>query len=107
LISKPGLKSTLFDSINIRSYRADSKTTSRNEVRRAQFSLSSFTDRGRKIDFNDAQSESAFAPIRVSFDPDSNINDESHQQYEKASSPRNSTDAGRQIDFNDEQPENV
>jgi hypothetical protein len=47
------------------------------------------------------------ASIRLSFDPDSNVNDESRQQQEKDSSPRNSTDAGRQIDCNDEQLENA
>jgi hypothetical protein len=39
----------------------------------------------------------------VSFDSDSNVNDESDEHDEKELTPRNSTEAGRQIDFNDEQ----
>jgi hypothetical protein len=39
----------------------------------------------------------------VSFDPDSNVNDESDLHHEKELSPTNSTEAGRQIDFSDEQ----
>jgi hypothetical protein len=34
-----------------------------------------FTEAGMKIDFNDEQSENAHSPIRVSFEPDSNVND--------------------------------
>jgi hypothetical protein len=62
------------------------------------------SDAGRKIDFNDEQPKSALGSIRVSFDPDSNVNDESDLHDEKELSPRNSTEAGRQIDCNDEQP---
>jgi hypothetical protein len=47
------------------------------------------------------------ASIRVSFDPDSNVNDQSDLHLEKDSLPRNSTDAGRKIDCNDEQPESA
>jgi hypothetical protein len=65
--------------------------------------LSSFTDSGIRSDFNDEQSQSASDAIRVSFDPDSNVNDESDLHPQKDLSPRNSTEAGRQIDFNDEQ----
>jgi hypothetical protein len=63
------------------------------------------TEAGRQIDFNDEQSETAFASIWVSFDPDSNVNEESDVHLWKQLSPRNSTDAGRQIDFNNEQSE--
>jgi hypothetical protein len=45
--------------------------------------------------------------MRVSFEPDSNINDESDVHDKKELSPRNSSEAGRQIDFNDEQPESA
>jgi hypothetical protein len=61
------------------------------------------TDAGRQIDCNDEQSENEFVSIRVRFDSDSNVNDESDVHDEKELSPTNSTDAGRQIDFNDEQ----
>jgi hypothetical protein len=61
------------------------------------------TDAGRQIDFNEEQGESARASIRVSFDPGSNVNDESESHSLKEASPRNSTEAGRQIDFNEEQ----
>jgi hypothetical protein len=53
-------------------------------------------------DCNDKQPDSAIASIRVSFDPDSNANDESESHPQKHCSPRNSTDTGTQIDFNDE-----
>jgi hypothetical protein len=65
------------------------------------------TEAGRQIDFNDEHLENASASIRVSFDPDSNVNDDSDQHNEKASSPRNSTEAGRQIDLNEKQLENA
>jgi hypothetical protein len=68
-----------------------------------EFSPRNSTEAGRQIDSNDEQSQSALDSIRVSFDPDSNVNDESDLQPEKDFSPRNSTEAGRQIDFNDEQ----
>jgi hypothetical protein len=60
---------------------------------------------GIQIDVNDEQSESARASIRVSFDPDSNVNEESDSHDEKEPSARNSTEAGIQIDCNDEQPD--
>jgi hypothetical protein len=41
-----------------------------------------WSDAGRQIDFNDEQPESTCAPIRVSFDPDSNVKDESDEQDE-------------------------
>jgi hypothetical protein len=49
------------------------------------------TQGGKQIDFNNAHSENANNSIRVSFAPDSKVND-------KTSS--NLTEAGRQIDFN-------
>jgi hypothetical protein len=61
------------------------------------------SEAGRQIAFNDEQPGNAFDAIRVSFDPDSNVNDERDVQSEKHLSPRNSTEAGRQIDFSDEQ----
>jgi hypothetical protein len=60
------------------------------------------TERGRQIDCNDAQRESAFVSIRLSFDPDSNVNDESEEHDEKEFSERNSTKEGTQTDRNDE-----
>jgi hypothetical protein len=60
------------------------------------------SDAGKSIDFSDEQPESALASIRVSFDPDSNVNDESDLHDEKECSPRNLTDEGRQIDCNNE-----
>jgi hypothetical protein len=51
--------------------------------------------------------ESALDSIRVSFDPNSNVNDDSELHELKELLPRNSTEAGRQIDFNNEQPESA
>jgi hypothetical protein len=53
------------------------------------------SDAGRQSDSNDEHQESAQASIRVSFDPDSNVNDESDLHSQKECSPRNSTKAGR------------
>jgi hypothetical protein len=53
------------------------------------------SDAGRQIDSNDEQPKSALGSIRVSFDPDSNVNDESDSQHMKELSPRNSTEVGR------------
>jgi hypothetical protein len=61
------------------------------------------SDAGRQIDGNDEQPRSALDSIRRSFDPDSNVNDESDPHKKKGFSPTNSTEAGRQIDFSDEQ----
>jgi hypothetical protein len=61
------------------------------------------TEAGRQIDCNDEQLESADAPIRISFDPASNANDERDLHDERESSPRISTEAGRQSAFNDEE----
>jgi hypothetical protein len=61
------------------------------------------TDAGRQIDCNEKPSQKVLASIRVSFDPDSNVNNESNLHGEKEPTRRNPTDAGRQIDFNDEQ----
>jgi hypothetical protein len=41
------------------------------------------SEAGRQIDFNIEQPENAFASIRVSFDPDSNVNDDSDSHDEK------------------------
>jgi hypothetical protein len=90
-------------SIIVRSDKADSNITWRNELENAQFMHSSVIDRGIRIDFNDEQPENASAPIRVSFDPGSMINEKSDVQSRKQCPSRNSTEAGRQIDFNDEQ----
>jgi hypothetical protein len=62
------------------------------------------TEAGRQIDINDEQPPSASDSIRVSFDPNAKVNDESDVQSEKELSPRNSTEAGRQIDCSNEQP---
>jgi hypothetical protein len=59
------------------------------------------SEAGRQIDFNDEQSESALASIRASFEPDSNVNDESREHDQNEHSPINSTEAGRQIDSNE------
>jgi hypothetical protein len=48
----------------------------------------------------------ANASIRVSFDPASNLNDESERQYTKESSPSNDNEGGRQMDFKDDKKEN-
>jgi hypothetical protein len=61
------------------------------------------SEAGRQIDCNDEQSETAYRPIRVSFDPNPKVNDLSDVQPAKDCVPRNSTEAGRQIDFKDEQ----
>jgi hypothetical protein len=102
-ISKHSLGSIWSVSIIIPTDHADSNNTWTNPLPRAQSFTSSFADRGRHIDFNDEQSEKAFASIRVSFDPDSNVNDESDLHEEKELAPRNPTDAGRQTDCNFEQ----
>jgi hypothetical protein len=106
-IPKFPLKSILLVSIMIRSDKADSNITWCNELKIAQFWLSSVMDRGIRIDFNDEQPESAPAPIRASFDPGSIISEESYVQLWKQYSPSNSTEAGRQIDFNDGQCESA
>jgi hypothetical protein len=61
------------------------------------------TDAGRQMDFNDEQQENVFAPIRVTVDLDSTVNDESESHPWKHSSPIIRTLAGRQTDCNDEQ----
>jgi hypothetical protein len=38
------------------------------------------TEAGRQIDVNDEQSQSAYVPIRVSLDPDANVNEQSTVQ---------------------------
>jgi hypothetical protein len=64
------------------------------------------SDAGRQIDSNDEEPSSALASIRVSFDPDSNVNDESDLHEKKDPFPRNATDAGTQMNLKDEQHEN-
>jgi hypothetical protein len=65
------------------------------------------TEAGRQIDCNDEQLENASRSIRVSFDPDSNVNVESEMHPKKDLHPRNWIAAGRQIDCNNEQSENA
>jgi hypothetical protein len=48
-----------------------------------EFFPRSSTEAGRQIDLKDEQSESAFASIRVSLDPDSKVHDESFLHHEK------------------------
>jgi hypothetical protein len=59
-----------------------------------------------KMDFNKEHFENDLSSIRISFDPLSNINEESERQSEKQLGPKISTDAGIQIeridDFNNE-----
>jgi hypothetical protein len=59
------------------------------------------TEAGRQIDFNDQQPWNAAVSIRVSFDPSSNVNDQSESQDANERLPRTSTEAGRQIDCRD------
>jgi hypothetical protein len=66
------------------------------------FSPTNSTEAGRQTDSSDRQLKKALAPIPVSFEPDSNVNDESELQPEKGFSPTNSTEAGKQINSNDE-----
>jgi hypothetical protein len=87
----------------IRSDSTDSNVAWRNELFRAQHFLNSLIEHGIRIDFNNEQPKNACASIRVNFDPDSNVNDESRLHPKKELSPRNSTEAGRQSDFNEEQ----
>jgi hypothetical protein len=61
------------------------------------------TDAGIQIDVNDEQPESARASIRVSFEPDSNVNDERDFKLQKHLRHNISTEAGIQIDWNLEQ----
>jgi hypothetical protein len=63
------------------------------------------TDAGREIDVNDEQRRRALSPIRVSFDPDSIVNEESDVHHENESLQSTSTEAGRQIECNDGQKE--
>jgi hypothetical protein len=63
-----------------------------------------WSEAGRQIESNDEQSESAYASIRVSLDPDSNVNDESDVHDENKRASRHSTEAGTQIDRRDFQP---
>jgi hypothetical protein len=95
-------RSTWSCSIIVRSDRADSNITSPNELQPVQFLSSSLVDRGITIDSNDVSSN-ANVLIWVSFDPDSNVNDESDVHLRNERSPTNSTDAGMQIDSNNSQ----
>jgi hypothetical protein len=62
---------------------------------------------GIVIDSNDVQSEKAFSEIRVSWDPESNVNEESDLHVRKQPSGIIVTDAGRQKDRNREQNESA
>jgi hypothetical protein len=68
--------------------------------------LRNSTGTGRQIDFNEEEFDSISASIRVSFDPDSNVNDETQWHEHKDNCPRSSTQAGRQNDFSDGVPGN-
>jgi hypothetical protein len=56
------------------------------------------TDAGRQIDSMDEHPERVAVSIRASFDPDSNVNEESETHSQKQLSPRSSIEAGREID---------
>jgi hypothetical protein len=60
------------------------------------------TEAGIQIDLSASQKANASDPTRESFEPGSNVNDESRSQQLKLFAPRISTDAGIQIFFNDE-----
>jgi hypothetical protein len=60
------------------------------------------SDAGKWSDANDERPESAFASIRIKFEPDSNVNDDSELQRDKHSSQRISTEAVIQVDSDDE-----
>jgi hypothetical protein len=64
------------------------------------------SDAGIKNDFNDEQPRNAPSSIRLSFDPDSNVNDESDLHQQKDPPQRTSTDAGIQIVLSDEHEAN-
>jgi hypothetical protein len=65
------------------------------------------TEDGIQIDVNASQPSNALDSIRMSFESDTNVNDEREEQQEKHSLQRTSTDDGMQIDFNDVQPRNA
>jgi hypothetical protein len=65
------------------------------------------TDHGIQIDFNARQEQNVPYSIRVSFESDSNSNDERDKQDEKHFSPRTLTYDATQIDFNALQPQNA
>jgi hypothetical protein len=65
------------------------------------------TAAGRQIDLSDEHSENTHLWISRSFEPDSNVTDESLSKPPKHFSQRTSTDAGTQIDSSEEQLENV
>jgi hypothetical protein len=57
---------------------------------------------GREIDFSDEQRKSALLSIRVSCDPDSNVNSQSEVQSLKQDFPNFLIDPGTQIETTDE-----
>jgi hypothetical protein len=63
-------------------------------------------DAGMQNDFNDEHPRNAAPSIRVSFDPDSKVNDESDVHQQKEPTQRTSTDAGIHIILSDEQEAN-
>jgi hypothetical protein len=67
----------------------------------------SWSEGGSEIVFNDRQARSTYLSIRVSFDPDSNINEESEWQPQKAYFPIHFTAAGRQVDRNAQHCQNA
>jgi hypothetical protein len=88
------------------SFDPDSNVNDVSEVHAAKHSEQRIsTDAGMQIDVNDMQFIKALCPIRVNFDRESNVNDES-EQLRKQSSSITSTDAGILIDLNDEQGAN-
>jgi MinD-like ATPase involved in chromosome partitioning or flagellar assembly len=64
---------------------------------------SSRTEAGKRMCLNLGQSAKAFDSIRVSFESDSDVNDESDEQPLKHFVQITSTEDGIQIDCNDEQ----
>jgi hypothetical protein len=65
------------------------------------------TEDGIQIDTSDEHPENARSSIRRTFEPDSNITDESETQPRKHSRGTISTNAGMHIDSSDEQFENA
>jgi hypothetical protein len=60
-----------------------------------------------QTDFNASQRQNAEYPIRVSFEPDSNVNDDRDEQFRKQFLAITSTDDGMQNDCNPAQPSNA
>jgi hypothetical protein len=94
-------------SIIARSDAPDSKISLANELPMHQSFSSAPIDRGMQMDFNAPQLENALVSIRVSFEFDSNVNDEREEHPIKHLVERISTDDGIQMDFNARQLENA